>query len=331
MSIIFAISVVLSAPVARADERVALCFQTQPGAQLQVRTLDMADGRWRLAWSHQPKWKGARAISVTSMGDRVGVIWSIGSQKRFSEFNVSNGHAIGSARLISCYAKAVFVSGGHPLALDEGGEPHLLGTQRRRAAFTTATVMSGGTLLLAAGTQDGKYALTAYSEAARGSSFSLIHSYRVGRVMRKTMEPLDMSPGLHDLAVSGSTVAIARGTSDVAFYRIGPSGLALLDAIQVQPSVFALTPLRKGAGFYGVTREGFVTLRPDGKRWTQRRVLALDVGYHMDHRFVETPSFIGLIMGSGIFRLRCDPSGALQLVGRSQLPQGWIPASLKSW
>lgn len=316
--------IVIASPPVKADERVALCFQTQPGAQLQVRTLDLADGRWRLAWSHQPKWKEARAISVASLGDRVGVIWSIGSQKRFSEFDVSSGRSIGSARPISAYAKAVFVSGGRPLALDEGGEPHLLGTQRRRAAFSSATVISGGTFLLAAGTQDGKYALTAYSEAARGSSFSFIHSYRVGRVMRKTMEPLDMSPGLHDLAVSGSNVAIARGTSDVAFYRIGPSGLALLDAIQVQPSVYALTPLRKDVGFHGLTEKGIVVLQPEGKRWSQRPVLALEVGHQAEPQFLGTPNYLVLIIRKTVYRMRRGQSGSLSLQGQSSLPPGWI-------
>lgn len=324
MSIVIAIAAAIFAPAPEAEERVALYFQTEPGAPLQSRTLGLADGRWRLGWSCKPKKKGARVISVASLGDRVGVLWSVGEQRRYAEVNASDGRSLGRDRAVSQVIEAILVAGGRPMALDTGGEPHAIGVRRRKATLSSAHTQVHGEQTSAVSTQDGRYVLAAYSEAARGSSYSYLDSYSVGRVMRKTMETILSSPAVVDLAISSTVAAVGRQWGDVEFYRIGPNGLTLLDKILVQPPVGALCPLRKDVGFYGLTPKGIVVLQPEGKRWSQRPVLALDVGYQMDPWFVETPDCLGLIAGKTIYRMRRGKSGSLKLLGRSNLPPGWV-------
>lgn len=324
MCSVLAIAAAIFAPAPEPQERVALYFQTEPGAPLQSRTLDLADGRWRLGWSCQPKMKGARAISVASLGGRVGVLWSVGDQKRYAEVNASDGRSLVGDRAVSQVIEAILVAGGRPMVLDTGGEPHAIGVRQRRAALSSAHTQVHGEQTAAVSTQDGRYVLAAYSEAARGSSYSYLDSYSVGRVMRKTMKTILSSPAVVDLAISSTVAAVGRQWGDVEFHRIGPNGLTLLDKIFVQPPVDALCPLRKDVGFYGLTEKGIVVLQPEGKRWSQRPVLALEVGYQRNPQFVETPHCIGLIAGKTIYRMRRGQESSLELLGRSNLPPGWV-------
>lgn len=325
MSTFLSIAVAIAAATGTgAQDRALLCFQTEAGP-LQARTLDLESGVWRHVWTHTPRQREARAISVASLGDRVGALWSLGERKLYAEVGAADGRSKGVERSVTSDAETILVASGRPLVLDSGGYPHYVALHRERHAPGAGSEQAHGRQTVAVSAQDGEFVVTAYSEAHAGSSYSLLNAFQVRPTVRKLMEPMMTGPAaVSDIATYDSVVAVARGVFDVEIYRIGPRGLQLLDTITVPGYVQALMPLRAGGGFYGVTEIGIVTLRHTLSRWSYNQTLALNLHGVNSARFIQTTNHVGLIAGDTVYRLRRGPSGSLTLLGRSDLPPGLI-------